>query len=45
MYPDMDIVLRSLTSAVKFYKNNGFYVAEEGKKDGLIKMRYHHINI
>lgn len=41
MYPDKDIVLRSLPSATRFYRNNGFSVIES-KKDGLIKMKYCH---
>ena len=41
-YPDKDIVLRSLKSTKKFYIKNNFSETENGKKDGLIEMRYNH---
>lgn len=41
-YPDNDIVLRALTNTVKFYKDNGFVVIENSKKDGLVDMKYFH---
>lgn len=41
-YPDKDIVLRSLKSTKKFYIKNDFSETENGKKDGLVEMRYSH---
>ena len=41
-YPDKNIVLMALTTAVKFYKSNGFVVSDKLKKDGLVKMKYFH---
>ena len=41
-YPDKDIVLRSLTNTVNFYKKNNFSKTENEKKDGLVEMRYNH---
>ena len=41
-YPNKDIVLQALTTAVKFYKSNGFIVTDNIKKNGLVEMRYFH---
>lgn len=41
-YPDKDITLQALRSAVKFYENNGFVVTNSPKDNGLVEMRYSH---
>ena len=39
-YPNKDIVLRAVANTVNFYKKNEFFETENGKRDGLVEMRY-----